>query len=102
MTVTITSDNFEQYFQSAMNSDFDSYYLQSLAAHGASDETAPEIPTQSLSTASLPLIQVNPITGVRSYVKITMASLIQAIADEVSTEGTLTSVTEEQFNAIFD
>lgn len=88
MAVTITSDN------------FDDYFLQSLEQHGAAEETVTTVGVADVPTATLPVIRT--INNVDGYYKISVQDLMTTIANMVSTTGLLQAVTEEQFNAIFD
>ena len=91
MATNIDSDNFNDYFEEA------------LMSHSTSEETADEVYAQDIDaeTTTLPIAQHNASTGAASYKKVKVGSLIQAVADEVETEGMMQAVTQAQFDAIF-
>lgn len=91
MATTITSDN------------FDTYFKQALSNYGKAEESESDVPTveaSSLTDAySLPLVKND--NGLLSYEKVGMEDFMTEIASEVSEDGMLQSITEEQFNEIF-
>ena len=98
MATQITSDNFDEYFLGAMEN------------YGKAQENETDVPTVTGSEVagtnvdhySMPLVKDQ--SGVLSYAKVPLGGqngLIQAVADEVETEGMMQGVTQAQFNAIF-
>ena len=91
MATNIDSDNFNAYFEEA------------LMSHSTSEETADEVYAQDIDaeTTTLPIAQHNASTGAASYKKVKVGSLIQAVKDEVQTDGFLESITEAELDEIF-
>ena len=88
--------------------EFNQMFIVAMSQYGKAQENSSDVPTVQASTLinselySLPMIKNN--NGVLSYAKTPVSGnngLIQAIADEVETEGMLQSITEAEFNAIF-
>ena len=98
MATTITSDNFNDYFAEAM----DEYGKAIENSQDVPTVTGSEVAGTNVNHYSMPLVKDQ--SGVLSYAKVPLGGqngLIQAVADEVETEGMMQAVTQAQFNAIF-
>ena len=99
MATQITSDNFDEYFLGAMEN------------YGKAQENETDVPTVTGSEVagtnvdhySMPLIKNE--SNVLSYAKVPLGGqngLINKVAEEVSTEGLLLTISEEDLAEIFD
>jgi len=87
----ITSENFDQYFEDAMQQ------------HSVDEETATEIRAADLGSSTLlPMQQEDPTYGTVTYVTIPVPQFMQAIRNMIQSDGFMESLTEEEFDAIFD
>lgn len=101
MAVQITDENFNEYFAEAI-----SEYGKAVeddTQSGVPIVTGTEVASTNVDHYSMPLVKNQ--SGVMSYAKVPLGGqdgLVQAVADEVETEGMLQSITQDEFDAIFD
>ena len=98
MAVQITDENFNEYFAEAMNT------------HGKAVDNEEDVPTVEAADVieeedaySLPLVKQG--ANGAEYEKVPFAGsngLVEAVAEQVATEGMLLAITEEDFNEIFN
>ena len=95
MATTVTSDNFDEYFIEAMNT------------YGSAIENDTDVPVIDAAniddTYSLPVVKNT--SGVLNYGKVPIGGengLINEIAEQVASTGVLETISEEEFEQIFD